>query len=145
MHPSHSRDVYRLLMPPTTSPTTSLTVHLAAPPSSSGMTTSPISPMGVSGDAWLMSTCKRTRGRNPKTEHTTFTAYCDDCKGWEFLDHETGSRVVSRDVLWQENAFRHTPWNSLARAASYVATSCSTQCTSSTTSTCRSTSATLPK
>jgi transposase InsO family protein len=44
------------------------------------------------------------------TRLCTFIAYRDDYKGWEFLDHETGSRVVSRDVLWQENAFRHKPW-----------------------------------
>jgi hypothetical protein len=34
----------------------------------------------------------------------------DDYKGREFLDHETSSRVFSRDVLWPENAFRHKPW-----------------------------------
>jgi len=44
------------------------------------------------------------------TRLCTFVAYRDDYKGWEFLNHETGSRVVSRDVLWQENAFRHKPW-----------------------------------
>jgi transposase InsO family protein len=40
----------------------------------------------------------------------TFIGYRDDYKGWEFLDHETGERVISRDVLWQENAFRNAPW-----------------------------------
>ena len=44
------------------------------------------------------------------TRLCTFIAYHDDYKGWEFLNHETGSRVVSSDVLWQENAFRHEPW-----------------------------------
>ena len=75
------------------------------------MATSPISPICVSGDAWLMSTCRRTRGRSPSTERTLGSAhslpYHDDHKGWEFLHHETSGRVVSRDVLWQEDAFRH--------------------------------------
>ena len=44
------------------------------------------------------------------TRLCTFIAYRDDYKGWEFLEHETGNRVISRDVLWQENAFRHAPW-----------------------------------
>jgi len=40
----------------------------------------------------------------------TFIAYCDHYKGWEFLEHETRNRVVSRDVLWQENTFKNAPW-----------------------------------
>ena len=35
------------------------------------------------------------------TKLCTFMTYYDDNKSWDFLDHETGDKVVSRDVLWQ--------------------------------------------
>jgi len=44
------------------------------------------------------------------TRFCTFIAYHDDYKGWEFLEHETGNRVISRDVFSQENAFEYAPW-----------------------------------
>jgi hypothetical protein len=43
------------------------------------------------------------------TRLCTFISYRDDHRGWEFLEHETGTRVISRVVLWQENAFRNAP------------------------------------
>jgi len=57
----------------------------------------------MSGDAWLCGHLQKDQREEPKqVAHTrlyTLIAYHDDYKGWEFLDHETGSRVVSRDVL----------------------------------------------
>ena len=44
------------------------------------------------------------------TRLCTFVAYCDDYKCWEFLEHETCNRVISRDILWQENTFKNAPW-----------------------------------
>jgi hypothetical protein len=80
----------RLLAPPTMPTTASLIVHSTVLPSSCGMAASPILPICVSGDAQ-----REEPKHGAHTRPCTFIAYRDDYKGWEFLDHETGSSVVS--------------------------------------------------
>ena len=59
-------------------------------------------------------TSRRTRGRSPSTGHkpdfAPSLATVMTTRVGEFLEHETGNRVFSRDVVWQGNAFKNAPW-----------------------------------